>query len=52
MDAENWNVLIRKVIQHHVGNLTVDIHQPEGLACIENTIELWVLVYIAFSQFR
>ena len=28
MDTENWDVLIRKVVQYHVGNLTVDIHQP------------------------
>jgi hypothetical protein len=26
MDAENWDFLIRKVIYHHIGNLTVDIH--------------------------
>ena len=50
MDAKNWDVLLGKVINHQVCYLTVDVHQPQGLSCAEDILELRVLVDEAFQK--
>ena len=52
MYAENWDVLLREVINHQVCDLTVYVHQPKGLPSIEISIELWVLVDEALQKFQ
>ena len=50
MYAENWDVLLGKVIKHHICYLAVDIHQSKGLPRIEYAIELRVLVDKVFQK--
>jgi hypothetical protein len=50
MYAENWNIFLGEVINHHVGNLPVYVHQPQGLSCAEDILELRVLVDEAFQK--
>jgi hypothetical protein len=50
MYAEDWDVLLGKMINHDVCDLTVDVHQSEGLPSAEDVLELRVLSDETFQK--